>query len=310
MDNLHNEHKMINLNEFSEHSWGHCLSIKNELVELVIPFEFGPRLIRYASIGEKNQFAEFPAHKLDLNRKEWHSYGGHRLWHGPEVFARTYLPDNDPVKIEQTNNSVLIQQTMEAPTQLQKEIEVRLDPLNTHVQVTHRIRNHSLFDIRLALWAVSVMATQGKAILPLPPRGSHDDNLQAQTSLNLWAYTDMKDTRWNFGPKLITFKQDPSKPNPQKIGISRSRGWLAYILADQAFIKKSCFIENQAYPDENSALEIYADHKCVELETLSPVTTIEPGDYAELVEDWYLFKGFDANASDNDLDKQLSEVLI
>jgi hypothetical protein len=301
---------MIILNEISEHDWGHCLSIKNELVELVIPYEFGPHLIRYAFIGEKNHFAEFPDHKLDPNREKWHSYGGHRLWHGPEVVRRTYLPDNDPVKINHTNNSVLIQQTMEAPTQLQKEMEVRLDPINTHVQVTHRIRNHSLFDIRLALWAVSAMATQGKAILPLPPRGSHDSNLQAQTSLNLWAYTNLKDIRWQFGHKLITFNQDPSKPDPQKIGISRSRGWLSYINADQAFVKKCHFFENQAYPDENSAFEIYADHKCVELESLSPLTTIEPGACAELVEDWYLFKGFDASASENDLDKQLSEVLI
>jgi hypothetical protein len=301
---------MIETNEFSDENWGRCLSLKNELVELSIPFEFGPRVIHYSYRGEKNHFAEFPAQKADPDKGKWHSYGGHRLWHGPEDLVRTYLPDNDPVDIEVSNSVVLIQQKIEARTQLQKEIEIRLDPTNTHVQVTHRIYNHNLFELRLAVWAVSVMATHGRAILPLPPRGSHDEDRQAQTSLNLWSYTNLKDVRWQFGQKYITFKQDPANSDPQKIGLSRSGGWLAYLNDQQAFVKKCAYVENRAYPDEGSAFEVYADHKCVELESLSPLTTLEPGGSAELIEDWYLFKDIGLNADENELDQRLAQAFL
>ncbi len=301
---------MIKTNDFSSADWGHCLLLKNDQVELVFPYEFGPRMIHYAFLGEKNHFAEFPSQKNDQDREKWHSYGGHRLWHGPEDIVRTYIPDNVPISIEISDATILLQQQIEARTQLQKEMEVRLDPSSAHVQITHRIRNHNLFEIRLAVWAVSVMATHGRAILPLPPRGTHDGDLRAQTSLNLWAYTNLKDVRWQFGQKHITFRQDPANSDPQKIGISRSGGWLAYLNADQAFVKKCAYVENQAYPDENSAFEIYADHKCVELESFSPLTTIEPGGCAELIEEWVLLKGIDMNAPENELEQRLSQAFL
>jgi hypothetical protein len=299
---------MIETKEFSDGNWGHCLSLKNDLVELFIPFEFGPRVIRYAFRAGKNHFAEFPAHKADPDKGKWHSFGGHRLWHGPEDIVRTYLPDNTPVCIEVSNSVVTIQQETEAPTLLQKEMEVRLDPTGTHVRVIHRIRNHNLFETHLAVWAVSVMATEGRAILPLPARGAHDENLKAQTSLNLWAYTNLGDPRWEFGQKYITFRQDPANSDPQKIGLSRSGGWLAYLNAGQAFVKRCAYVEDQPYPDEGSAFEVYADHKCVELESLSPLTAIEPGGCAELVEDWVLIQGIDVNAGEKELDQRLAQA--
>jgi hypothetical protein len=301
---------MIETNEFSDSSWGHCLSLKNDQVELIIPFEFGPRVIRFAFIGEKNHFGEFPAQKSDPDKGKWHSYGGHRLWHGPEDIVRTYVPDNDRVKVESSPAAILIQQKIEAPTQLQKEMQLHLDPTGTHVKVTHRIRNHNLFAIRLAVWAVSVMATQGRAIIPLPPRGTHPEDLRAQTSLSLWAYTDLKDTRWQFGQKYVSIRQDPANSEAQKIGIARSGGWLAYLNENQAFVKKCRYVENQTYPDESSAFEIYTDHNCTELESLSPLTTIEPGSCAELVENWYLFKDIGINASESDLDQKLAREIL
>ncbi len=296
---------MIEQHEYSDSAWGRCIALRNELVELVIPLEIGPRVIRYGFRDGKNQFAEFPAQKADPDLGKWHSFGGHRLWHGPEDIVRTYLPDNDPVRIEASDSAIIIQQKLETPTLLQKEMEIHLDPNSTHVQIIHRILNQSLFEVQLAVWAVSVMDTGGRAILPLPARGGHDENLRAQTSLNLWAYTDLQDPRWQFGQKYITFQQNPANSLPQKIGLSRSAGWLAYLNGGQAFLKKCGYVENWAYPDEGSALEIYADHKCVELESLSPLTTIEPGGCAELVEDWYLLKGIEMDADENALDQIL-----
>jgi len=295
---------MVEMIEFNDNTWGRCIQIKNNQVELMVPHEFGPRVMRYAFIGAQNHFAEFPDHKTSPEKDKWHSYGGHRLWHGPEDLVRTYLPDNDPVTIDGSAAAIIIKQAIEPQTQLQKEMEIQLDPSDTHVKVIHRIHNNNLFDIRLSVWAVSVMGIGGCAILPLPPRGSHDFDRQAQTSLNLWAYTDLSDKRWQFQKKYIIFKQDPSNSESQKIGISYSDGWLSYINNNEAFIKKCQFLNDQSYQDEGSSLEIYADHKCLELESLSPLTYIEPGGVAELIEDWYLIKGINENAEETEIDHQ------
>lgn len=297
---------MIQKNEFSDKNWGHCLSLKNDLVELTVPLELGPRIIRYSYIGEKNVFGEFPAQKADADKSKWHSYGGHRLWHGPEDILRTYIPDNDPVQLEIAASRVIIRQNIEKQTQLQKEMELHLSESGTHVQVIHRIRNHHLFDVRLAVWGISVMATKGRAILPLPPRGTHNENLQAQTSLTLWKYTNLQDPRYHFGQKYLSFQQDPTIEEAQKFGISRSGGWLAYLNEGNAFIKKCAYGENQTYSDEGSALEIYSDGKVLEMESLSPLTTIKPGEFAELIEDWYLLNGIDLEANENELDQKLA----
>ena len=301
---------MIETHEFSDRNWGACLSANNDQVELNIPFEFGPSILRCQFKDEENCFAEFPAHKTDPDSGKWHSFGGHRLWHGPEDIVRTYLPDNDPVQVEILDSTILIQQKIEPRTQLQKEMEIRLAGSGAQVQITHRIRNHNLFELRMALWAISVMATQGRAIIPLPARGTHDGNLQAQTSLNLWAYTDLQDSRWQIGKKYISFRQDPAISDPQKIGISSSGGWLAYINAGHTFLKKCAYIDQEEYPDQGSAFEVYADHKCVEMESLGPLTTIEPGGFATLVEDWILIKGIVRNSNENELDQHLACAFI
>ncbi|MDD5367894.1 MAG: hypothetical protein PHQ40_02320 [Anaerolineaceae bacterium] len=301
---------MIQTNEFSDSHWGQCLSVKNDTVELTIPCEFGPRVIRYAFIGERNVFAEFHDQKSDGDKSKWNSYGGHRLWHAPEDIQRTYLPDNDPIQVETSSAGVILRQPVEAPTRLQKEIELRVDATGTHILVTHRIRNHNLFAIRLAVWAISVMATQGRAIVPFPPRGRHDENhLQAQTSLTLWSYTNLSDPRWQFGQKYLSLRQVPSLAEAQKIGIARSGGWIAYLNEGITFVKKCRYIENQTYPDHGSSFEFYTDHKCLEMESLSPLITIEPGGYTGLVEDWYLMKNIDVDASEADLDNAFAQVI-
>ena len=51
------------------------------------------------------------------------------------------------------------------------------------------------------------------------------------------------------------------------------------------------------------------DNKCLEMESLSPLTTIPPLGYEDLVEDWYLFKGIDRDASEKELEQKFSPVL-
>ena len=67
---------------------------------LVVTTAFGPRIIHYGRIGGPNAFHVIPETRGQIQSGKWYPYGGHRLWHAPEVMPRTYQEDNAPVEAE------------------------------------------------------------------------------------------------------------------------------------------------------------------------------------------------------------------
>ncbi len=68
------------------------------------------------------------------------------------------------------------------------------------------------------------------------------------------------------------------------------------------------YAEGQPYLDEGSASEVYADAKILEMESLSPMTAIQPGSFAELVEDWSIISDISTEAGEAELDAKLPPV--
>ena len=77
---------------------------------------------------------------------------------------------------------------------------------------------------------------------------------------------------------------------PQKLGLLCHNGWLAYLNENTLFIKYSPKQSEMTYPDLGSNLEVYVDHKILELETLSPLVEIFPGKSISHKEVWILKK--------------------
>ena len=77
--------------------WPNCYRLSNGILELIITADVGPRIIRFGFVGQDNEFAEFEDMMGQTGGDEWKIYGGHRLWHAPEIPGRTYFPDNTPV---------------------------------------------------------------------------------------------------------------------------------------------------------------------------------------------------------------------
>jgi len=92
-----------------------CLQISNEEVDLIVTTQEGPRIIRYGFSGQRNQFCDDAPLTLDVKGEKWRLMGGHRLWHSPEKFPRTYMPDNKPVDYKKTDNGVIVYQKADAP---------------------------------------------------------------------------------------------------------------------------------------------------------------------------------------------------
>jgi len=294
----------------SYNGWPNCLRFSNALVDLVVTTDVGPRIIRYGFLDEENEFAEVPEDQGKRGGDEWRSYGGHRLWHAPEDSQRTYIPDNQPVRYEDHGEYIRVVQPVEPATGIQKEIDIRLSTVNSHARLTHRLRNTNLWEIHLAVWALSVMAPGGAAILPLPPRGSHPENLKPVNSLAFWAYTDMSDPRWIWGRQYVMLRQDPLSKVPQKIGGLIPGGWVAYARRSHLFIKKFDYNPQGEYVDFGSSVELFTNDWMLELETLSPLHKLPPGEAVEHVEDWYLFRDVPTPHNDTQVERHILPKLM
>ncbi len=288
--------------------WPNCQQISNGTIKLIATTDVGPRIIWFGFEGGANEFREVPEHAGLTGGEEWRSYGGHRLWHAPEKRPRTYLPDNQQVSFEYTERGLLLRQSIEPQTGLQKEIELSLGDHNS-VRVTHRLHNQGLFGVELAPWALSVMAPGGVAIFPLPERGSHPEHLLPSSTLTLWPYTDLSDHRWTFGRQYVLLRQDATCQTPQKIGGENSVGWCAYARAGNLFVKKFEFQPGAVYPDRGCNVEIFTNQKMLELETLGPLAKIEPGESAAYVEEWHLIGGVLPPQSEADVVREILPVV-
>lgn len=283
--------------------WPNCYRVSNGLVDLIVTTDVGPRVIRFGFVGNGNEFKEYDDQLGATGGDSWRIYGGHRLWHAPEARPRTYCPDNSPVALEHGRDIVRLLQPTEDTTGIQKEIDIRLSPTQPKVELTHRLRAHRPWEEDLAPWALSVMAPGGKAIIPLPPRASHEERLSPAGSVTLWSYTDMRDPRWTWGGKYLTLAQDPSAFTPQKAGLMVTEGWLAYAREGHLFVKEFDYLDGGRYPDFGCSVEVFTDAEMLELETLGPLVRLRAGEAVEHVERWLLFRDVPMPRDDADVDR-------
>lgn len=279
-----------------------CTKLSNGTVDVVVTRDVGPRVLGYNFTGATNVFAELAPPTDAFDATKFMAWGGHRLWHAPEQAGRSYVPDNTPPQMTVlAAGHVRLTAPAEAPTNLQKEIEVRLDPTGTRVTVTHRLKNVGPWPIEAAPWAVSVVRAGGVALVPNEPTRPHAEALLPVRPLAVWAYTNMGDKRFSFGPRFTRIRNDAAAKAPQKIGFGNREGWVGYLNAGTLFVKRTPFFEGATYPDFGSSTEIYTAGDFIEVESLGPLRPIQPGASAEHVETWFLWKDVKAPEDDTAL---------
>lgn len=281
--------------------WENCYKLSNKIVELIVTGDVGPRIIHFGFMEDANILKTIPEQLGKTNQDEWMLFGGHRLWHTPEDISRTYYPDSNPLFVEETNAGLKVTQEIEPTTGIEKSIEIKLVEGKSTVYLEHKIKNCGMWSIETSAWALSVLAPGGTAIIPLPPRGPHPEFILPTSSITLWPYTDLSDERWGFGEKYIRVKQDEKINKPQKIGIHSSEGWLAYVINRNLFIKQMDYEIWKEYPDKGSNLEVFVDGQILELETLSPIRKIGPGESIIHKEVWKLIKDIPEIEDDKDV---------
>ena len=294
----------VQIKEIQYGTFGRCVQISNGLVEAVVTVDCGPRIIRFGFTGRENMLCEAPDKK---GENGWRIMGGHRLWHSPESMPRTYELDNAPVKWEKIEGGIRVTQNPEPFAMMVKEMEIMLDDEGSEASIVHRMRNVGAWPVELSLWALSVMAPGGKEVVPMVQGG---DNLAHNRILSLWPYTNMADHRVWWGERYIVLKQDPDCAPPFKVGINNEYGWAAYFNHNQAFIKQFVHEPDETYPDGGCSYETYTTDFMLEMESLSPLITLAPGEEADHMECWYLVDDVAAPENDDDAIDEIMDDLL
>ncbi len=292
--------------------YGKCLKMDNGICELIVTVDVGPRIISLSLSGKENLFfndetdainKEGPAFdEMFYKGAKWHIYGGHRLWVSPEAEPETYYPDNTPVPYVIDGNKVILNCEEEIYNKRQYTITITMSEDSADISVLHEIKNNSDKLQRFAPWSLNVTDKGGCVIVPQTDRPT---GLLANRVIAVWDYSDMSDNRVMFGKKYITLKQNVDCNGAFKIGTNNEHECAYLINKGQAVKFSFNMIEGAEYPDYGCSFETYTNEHMLEIETLSPMRNVMPGESAVHEERWSLKEAeFDFDCkSEADCDK-------
>lgn len=287
----------IQIKEVDYLNFGRCVHMSNGVIEVMVTIDIGPRLIHFGLVNGENILFTDTERKYSCAGSEFdelygegstfYVYGGHRLWLSPELLPETYFPDNSPVVYSMLPDGVSFTSTKQPHTGMQLGFEIMMNENASDIMVVHSAKNQSKDPKTFGLWAVTALAPGGIQIIP---QNQSESMVESNRLFALWPYSKIQDPRVYWGDRFVTVRQDPTISEPFKAGWNNQRGWAAYVKKNVAFLKHYVHNAQAVYPDNGASCEVYMVGDYTELETLSPLYHIEPGDTVRHVENLTLLR--------------------
>lgn len=282
----------MNIEKCSFNGIPHCLKLSDSGIELFVTTSFGPRIIGAGFADGQNFMRVFDEQIADVEKNEWQSFGGHRFWTAPEVYPRTYFVDNFPVPWSFEDDVLVLDSPEEKENGVKKQIRISIK--NGKVRIQHILTNTGRWEIEIAAWALSVMAPGGTAFIPqdeFVPAGIGEGHaLLPSHPIAIWPYTDMSDARVKWGSKFVELSENGGSGKPFKIGMFNAGGYAAYELNGEYFVKRFAAYDACGYPDFGCNCEFYTEKGMLEIESLSPLVLLAPGESIDHTEEWEFFR--------------------
>ncbi len=243
---------------------------------------FGPRILGLRRTGGPEQLAQLPDRVVIDNPGTgiYRFHGGHRLWAAPEVPHLTYVPDDHECEVTTTTNGFAVQAPPDAAG-LTKSLAVTLD--GESLVVDHHLENAGPASLTLAAWAITQFPLGGVAIMPVG--GPPDSNpYVADGSLIVWPYTSLIDLRLSWGDRVALV--EALAGSRFKIGSGPRPGRVGYFADGYLFTKEVPAAGDAEYADRGAVAQVFVEEEFCELESLGPLTLLEPGSSVTHRETW------------------------
>jgi hypothetical protein len=270
---------------------GHeALEIKTGKARMVIITDCGPRIAFFGKPKGKNLLFWDTENRA---RGDWKLHGGHRVWvarPGADEAEETYLPDNQPCDIEERNGILMVIGQKDPILKIRKGIGFKIEAPNK-IDVGNFIVNESDMLFSCSVWSLTCMSYAKGRTYGIPVGdGSHWDCFK-YVMFRQWGGGHTS----RFNDPQIKFTEDMLILTPQgketKRMIEAHRGILAMNAPDQktTFITKSPYKKGAAYPAGcNTSFYVGPKNFMVELEFMSPETTLKPFEETISMETWVL----------------------
>lgn len=290
------------MEEFRHEAWGRCLRLDSGYCRLAVSLDFGPRILSFERDGVN--VLGWCGRSGEAAQDEFQLYGGHRLWVAPEDGIVSYEPDNQPVSWSAQDSGALLPYPL-GPSELKKSLIIHALPSGEGFLIQHQIQNRGSKTREVSVWGLTVMQTGGECLIPQPAHADHPVALLPARPLVLWPYSDMADPRWSWGKHVIRLRHDPER-GPQKVGAFVDQGIAVYSVGGMTFVKRFSSIPG-LYPDMGCNFETFTRQDMLEVESLGPMTSLQPGESVVGAEAWYLVPG-EAPHADVEAGRWLSEL--
>ena len=244
----------------------------------------GPRIVGFGLEGGPNLLGEAPDVSWDAGHGTFELVGGHRLWFAPET-AECSVPDSSGLELSVIPGGMRLTGAIEAPTGLRKSIEIRLDADSAGVTLRHAIRNEGQQTLEFSPWPITQLKLGGVATVELPaPLPEHAVN--PNQVLVLWPYASWSDARLSIAERTLTVEGRAAAPF--KVGCLSRTGVVRYRRDNVLFVKTFEPAPGMPHADFGCNVEIYADERAIELESLGPLVRLAPGESTAHDERWEL----------------------
>jgi len=299
-------------------NWGwKSYVMSNGLITLAVVPQIGGRVMQYDLAGHPSIWvnpAEFGNTYEPSASSSWHNYGGYKVWPAPQkewittgggwppppnLDFGTYScriiassPDSSTIHLESPI------ETLEGwkcvGLGFRRRLTIYRD--QTRVKVEQTIVNHGKRPVMWGVWDVTQLVVNHP--------GEEDWG-------NFWVYFPIKKNS-RFGPKGYYIMGGRGN-NPQwkanltegisavqylhrsgKIGSDSDGGWIAYVDQRDGYLyaKGFPYYAEGTYPDSGATIEVFTSggDPYLEVEVLSPLIALTPGDSFTFVENWYATK--------------------
>jgi hypothetical protein len=146
--------------------------------------------------------------------------------------------------------------------------------------------------VELAAWAITQMPLGGMAIFPQQVGPLDATGLLPNRQLVLWPYSRWQDKRLLLNDDIILMRANPELP-PLKIGYLNRTGWVGYLRNGVLLVKRIDPKPELRHVDFGCNIESYCNNAFIEIESLGPLTVVEPGQSSVLIETWEIYTGLD-----------------
>lgn len=286
----------IHVEKVSYGNFGNCIRIHNDVAELYVTTDFGPRVIHYSLLGAANILF---TNDCNVNIKKgedfdnvfypgayWNIYGGNRLWVSPEVMPDTFYPDHDPVEYERISGGAIFTCKPQLHNNVQLSVQVTLDESSSRAFLNYSVKNIDCKPKIMAAWSVTAVDAGGIEIIP---QATTKKGVLPNRLVSLWDYSDMTDERIFWGKNYIVITQNPDIAKPTKVGINNVDGWACYLNKGTCFVIRYQHDPKGNYHDFGASYESFANESYLEMESVGALTKANVGQSVTHQEVWEAF---------------------